>query len=187
MTTIYKKPAASPYHAMKRSTYAVQETEHPVRREIAKLLGNYAIIATVEEDLQTMATFKHVPGLVAFLCTISKDGEVIGQGRGTATFNPNAKGVSRTVKLAFNGSLIDAMIRSTRVLDTFTDDMGSGGSFGTAYEPREIEAITDRQKSYLRQLIASRIADEAERDQMMSELETMTKDDASAVIQNFTK
>ena len=187
MTTIYKKPVASAYQPMKRSTYAVQETEHPVRREIAKLVGDYAITATVEEDLQTMATFKHVPGLVAFLCTISRDGEVIGQGRGTATFNHNAKGVSRTVKLAFNGSLIDGMIRSTRILDTFTDEMNSGGNFGTAYEPREVESITDRQKSYLRQLITSRIADEEEREQMMSELDTMTKDDASAVIQNFTK
>ncbi len=174
-TTYRNRP--SPYQAMKRQTYNVQSTEHPARREIKKLVGSYNIQAIVEEDTQTLATFKHVPGLVAFLCTLVKDGDVIGQGRGTAAFSHSNKFISRTIKTAFNGSLIDAMIRSTRVLDTFDE----------ANEPREVAPITDKQKSYLSELVSKHVTGEFELEQWASQLESMSRNEASAAIEAFAK
>ncbi len=178
MTTIYKRKEPdypSPYQALKHQTYNVQSSEHPARREVQKLVGEYTLNATVEEDTQTLATFRHVPGLVAYLCTITRDGAVIGQGRGTATFGPNNKFINRTIKTAFNGSLIDAMIRSTRVLDTLDEST----------EPHEITPMTDKQRSYLQTLITQRVTGEFELERWSARLGTMSRDEASAAIEEL--
>ena len=180
MTTTYRRREneyPSPYQAMRKETYNVQSSEHPARREVQKLVGEYTLHAIIEEDTQTLATFKHVPGMVAFLCTLTRDGDVIGQGRGTAAFSKTNKFIGRTVKMAFNGALIDAMIRSTRVLDTLDEST----------EPHEITPITDKQRSYLQTLITQRVTGEFELERWSARLGTMSRDEASAAIEGLVK
>ena len=110
MTTDYRNSVPSSFRATRNDKI-------PTLEEVTRSIGVYNLTATVEEDIETLATFKHVPGLIAFICTLKKGNDVIGIGRGTATLNRMSKYVDRAVCYAFNASLIDAMVRSTKTLD----------------------------------------------------------------------
>jgi len=179
--TMYRKPVVSvlsPYQILKQKA-SVQDDAHPVRKEIKKVCGSITLTATIEEDIPTLTLLKHVPNLVAFLCTIRKDNAVIGQGRGTATFSQINKSILRTIRTAMNASLIDAVARGTRVMDTLSDEPMN--------TDRDIFGITDKQKSYLQELISTRVVDREEREQQLSSLESLTVDEASEMIQAFKR
>lgn len=110
MTTDYRSSIPSSFRA-------TRNREVPTLEEVRRSIGVYNLTATVEEDKETLSIFKHVPGLIAFICTLKKGNDVIGIGRGTATLNRMSKYVDRAVCYAFNASLIDAMVRSTKTLD----------------------------------------------------------------------
>lgn len=110
MTTDYKNSVPPSFHVMRNEKF-------PTLEEVRRSIGVYNLTATVEEDKETLSIFKHVPGLIAFICTLKKGDDVIGIGRGTATLNKMSKYVDRAVCYAFNSSLIDAMVRSTKTLD----------------------------------------------------------------------
>lgn len=185
--TMYRKPIVSvlsPYQIMKQKC-SVQDEEHPVHREIKKACCTMVLTATIEEDLPTLALFKHVPNLVAFLCTIRKENMIIGIGRGTATLSQYNRSIGRTVHTAQSASLIDAIVRGTRVLDTLSDESSFAG--GKYEAGKEIYGITDKQRSYLQELISTRVADRDEREQQLSSLESLTVDEASEMIQSFKR
>lgn len=173
-TATYRKPKAN---------LAIQQTNAtelgPVRTEIESILGSHSLTAIIEEDLQTLATMKHVDGLVAFLCTLLKDGRVISQGRGSAVLGPSSKFIKRTVASAFNSALADASIRATKVLGTF---------LGTARDEQEaVEAATEKQRDYLRQLVHQNIEDDDERERWESQISELTKVEASRAIESFRR
>lgn len=160
--------------------FNLQDPKHPVREHIDTCLGHHALTAVVEEDMQTLAAMKHVEGLVAFLCTLVKDGKVIAQGRGSSVLGPNSKFIQRTIGCAFNSALADAAIRATKVLDTFRGKTA-------AEEQLEDEPATEKQRDYLRQLIHTNVEDEEEREQLEAQLPEMTKSEASKAIENFKR
>ncbi len=43
-----------------------------------KLASLYQLVATFEKDTETMESFKNIDGLVAYKCTLSRDGVVVG-------------------------------------------------------------------------------------------------------------
>ena len=55
------------------------------------------------------------------------------------------------------------------------------------YDSSGGDGITDKQKSYLLQLIQSNVADEDDREQQISQLDELTRDEASEAIQSFKK
>jgi hypothetical protein len=62
-------------------------------------------------------------GLVAFICNLTKKLEFVGQGRGAADFNKNAKDANKTIKMAQKSAFIDAVLRSSGLSDFFTQDL----------------------------------------------------------------
>ena len=152
----------------------------PVRDEVEAILGSHVLTAVIEEDLQTLAAMKHVDGLIAFLCTLLKDGKVISQGRGSAVLGPNSKFIKRTVASAFNSALADASIRATKVLGTFL------GTTHDAYEDAP-DLATDKQREFLRQLVHQNIEDEDERERWESQISELTKSEASKAIESFRR
>lgn len=106
----YKNSVPSPFQGK-------TPTKVPVLEEITRCIGIYNITAKIEEDIQTLSLFKHVPGLIAFICTLKEGDQIIGEGRGSAVLNKMNRFVDRGVRYAFNASLIDAMVRSTKTLD----------------------------------------------------------------------
>src|SRR3989338_7321107 len=89
----------------------------PLQEEVAKNTGSFTLTVTVEKDTEMQNTFKHIPNLIAFKATLKKGNEVIGIGTGAAVLNRLNKFLDRTVRYAYNASLVDAMIRSTKILD----------------------------------------------------------------------
>jgi hypothetical protein len=49
------------------------------------------------------------------------------------------------------------------------------------------EGITDRQKSYLAELIQSKVQDEDEKERWMSQMSELSKEDASQAIASFVR
>ena len=49
-----------------------------------KLCSIYNLSATFEKDAETMSSFS-IPGLIAYTCTLSRNGVIQGQGRGCST------------------------------------------------------------------------------------------------------
>jgi hypothetical protein len=159
---------------MKSRPYDVQGPSHPVQDEIKKFVGQYRIIAEVEEDKTTLALLDYVPGLVSFLCTLrDSDGRILSQGRGSAVLNKTNRMITKVINMAFGSSFVDASVRC-KVLDT----LRSGGSDTHVITADMPELATDRQKQYLHGLIQSRVSNTHSRDQMESELEQMTKVEA---------
>ncbi|MFZ2522744.1 MAG: hypothetical protein WAX44_02780 [Minisyncoccia bacterium] len=188
MKTLYKPThIVSPFQVAKKKGYDVQDKNHPVQDEIRKIIGTYDLSATFEEDTQTLEMFRHIPGLVAFSCTLKHGAEVIGYGRGTAVLSRMNRFVERAIRTAFNGSLVDAVVKSTKMLDALRLEPGKERTSYITEEIYENEPITDRQKSYLLELVFQNIEDEDERNRWSSQIDEMTKSEASNAIQVFAK
>ncbi len=172
------KPQPHPIEIMRAKVYDVQDKANPIRAEIDKCIGTHTIKAVIEEDRQTLDTMG-VDGLVSFLCTMTKDGRVLSQGRGSAMIGPTNRFFQRAVACAFNSALADAAIRATKVLDQLRDKSGAE----EAYEDSISEPATEKQREYLRQLIQTRVTDGDERRHWEAQLNSITKDAASEAIQ----
>lgn len=161
-----------------------QPVKHPIREEIERHLGVYDITATFEEDIQTSSVFNH-PGLIAYLCTLKIGSKVIGQGRGMSVLSQSNRYIANSAKFAFSSALTDACVRAGKFPNAFThSDEEPIPSFGLgtdAYSAATYQA-SDAQKRYLTQLIDSKVTDEDEKNQMLSSLDTMSKEDASELI-----
>ena len=184
----YRREIPSPF--MKKRPYDIQGPDHPVRDEIKKFVGKYNIVAEIEEDTATIALLDYVPGLVSFLCTLrDSDGKILSQGRGSAVLNQNNRYISKMLNLAFGSAFVDASVRCAKVLDTLrtngqdTPDIASNDHYETR-ENTVRELASDKQKKFLRGLIRSGVKNENSRQQMESEIDDMTKKEASEKI-NF--
>jgi ABC-type proline/glycine betaine transport system ATPase subunit len=175
---------ASNYQEMNRPV-------HPVREEIDKVIGQYNLTAVIKEDTATLATMKHVGGLIAFICSLMKDGKVISEGRGATVLGPNNKWLTKAVENAFNSALSDAVIRSTKVLGTFLSASGSAVSLEAAYGEIEAqknnEPSTEKQRNYLYQLITQNVDDEEEREQRLSQVDELSKQEACRMIEELKR
>lgn len=188
MNTAYKSRVPSPFQVARKPvyTYKKEVAKDTVQEEINKLLGTYQFSATFEEDTQTATTLKHIPGIVAFVCTLKKGDKIIGQGRGTTVINQVNRFIVRTINYAFNASLVDAVVRSTKILDVFRPDAQPHAWNGADNAPEEsFVGITDKQKSYLLQLIQTNVTDEDEREGLVSQIDEFTKEEASQAIKRF--
>ena len=163
-----------------------QTVEHPIRTEINKHVGSYAITAVFEEDVQSASLYKH-PGLIAYLCTLKQGDTVLGQGRGMNVLSGENRYLAKSVKFAFNSALIDAVVRTSKFPEIFRTSVTTAPSFGLPSEAYGAEQYlaTDRQKSYIKELVDYEISDEDERNQILGNLDTMTKEDASELIQQL--
>lgn len=179
----YQLKPKHPIEILRTKAYDTQDKEHPVRQEVKKCLGSHSITAVVEEDMQTLTALKGVEGVIAFLCTLTKNGQVISQGRGSAVLNQNHRFIGRTVGCAFNAAISDAAIRCTKVLDTFRDK--TEAEIEESLRGSDTEPATEKQLEYLRQLIQTKVTNGEERRRWEEQLGTLTKDAASASIQQF--
>lgn len=195
-TTAYRpRSVRSPFQPtrkvqLKASTYQeMNRPVHPVREELDKVIGTYNLTAVIKEDTATLSALKHIGGMVALICSLSRDGKIIAEGRGATVLGPNNKWLTKAVESAANSALSESMIKATRVLGTLLSPMGSAVSLEEAYSAIETqknsEPATDKQISYLRQLIQTNVDDDQERDSWESQLHDMSKREACAAIEQF--
>lgn len=197
MNTTYKPRISSPYQVARKPQYSPVVKTDTVSEEMKKLLGTYQFSATFEEDTQTANTLKHIQGrVIAFICTLKLGEKIIGQGRGTTAINQVNKFIVRNIGFAFNGSLVDAVVRSTKIQDMFRADaiphpwIDAGSVPSSTYkvqDEEESDIATPKQVEYLRQLIQVNVGDEDEREGMESQLSELTKSEASDMIKSFQR
>ena len=212
MNPTYTRSVPSPissFRTLSNKAFDIQDARHPVRDEISRSIGEYNFTAVFEEDIQTIALFKHVPGLIAFICTLKRGTEVVGQGRGTAVLSKVNRYVDRTVRIAFNAALIDAVVRSTKALDVLnvdiTDNKGpaivagdqrhvkdgyTGLELPESFSEKPVsksQGITAKQRDFLRKLVTANVKNELERDRWESEIDNLTSAQASQAIKQFVK
>ncbi len=163
-----------------------QPEEHPIRTEINRHVGTYDISCVFEEDVQSATLYNH-PGLIAYICTLKQGDRVIGEGRGMSVLSQSNRYIGKSVKFAFNSALIDAVVRTSKFPEIFRTSVTTAPSFGLPSEAYGAEQYlaTDKQKSYLKELVDYEISDEDERNQILGNLDTMTKEDASELIQQL--
>jgi len=190
MNTAYKSRVPSPFQVSKKPyTPANVSDSDTVRDEVKKLLGTHQFTATFEEDTQTATALKHIPGIVAFLCTIKRGDKILGQGRGTTAINQVNRFIVRTINFAWNASLVDAIVRSTKILDVFRPDAIPHPWSKIQPQKQEDyggdEPITAKQKELLTSLICQHVGNEDEQERRLQEVESLSKDDAGEMISNL--
>jgi hypothetical protein len=79
--------------------------------------------ASFVKDSESLDMFGNPTGLVAFKCTLTKGEEFIGEGRGAASLDKNAKDPNKTLKMAQKSAYIDAVLRASGLSDFFTQDL----------------------------------------------------------------
>jgi len=180
-----------------REVYNVRNTSHPIREIITKSVGTINFTAVIEEDTQTLALFRHIPGLVAFLCSLQRNTEngpeIISQGRGTAVLNSTNRYIEKTVKIACNASILDSVAKATRAFDSIglsTTENSAISQNKAVIEPStEInqDLATEKQKSYLLNLIDTHVSDEDDRSRWEDRISGLTRADANEAIQSFAR
>ena len=191
MNTTYKPRISSPYQVAQRPVYKKEVPKDTVQEEMQKLIGRYEFTAEFAVDTQTATTLKDIQGrVIAFICTLKLGDKVIGQGRGTTAINQINKFIVRNICFAFNQSLVDAIVRSTKIQDMFRADSipHPWTEESKAVEKYESDGnITDKQKSYLLQLIQTNVTDQDEQEGLISQLDEFTREEASQAIKRFAK
>jgi len=186
MNTTYR-PQVSPYQIAKKQMSDVHSEVHPARKEIQAIIGNYQLVAEVAEDKQTLATLGHIPGLIAFICHIKRNGEIVGTGRGSAVLNGMNKFIARTVHFAFNSSVLNAVAQSTKAIDSIANPPMTGLGVENAEDSVRSESMTDKQRSFLTTLIQKNVRDESTLTWWMNQLNEMNSRQASDAIKSFVK
>lgn len=177
------------------SSYKMRERISPIQEEITKNTSTYNLTIITEQDLETMALFKNIPGFIAFRTTLSKGNQLLSIGYGSAVLNRLNKFVERTVLFAKNSSLIDAMVRSTKILDALyvmpnqkdieekdLEGRDSRAFFGEEDLP---QTATDKQRSFLTKLVEN--CDDPEKEEYLSALASpyLSKFQCSELIQKL--
>ena len=196
MQTQYKTRAVrSPFqpHPVKQAQEKVlnmNDEQNPVRQILAKLCQTqYALSATFSPDTGIMSVLK-TPGLIAVKCELSLQGKgLVGIGHGSTAISKLNKGLDRALYSCLNGALMSAINSACKSLDVIRLE-GGQGQLGEAYKAvrgEETQPATDKQKSYLRELILLNAEDDTDRQQRINQISELTKEEASQQIQMLAR
>ncbi len=175
------------------NTYEKRERMDPIQEEVTKNISNFSLTVITEQDFETMALFKNIEGFVAFKTTLKKGNQLLSVGYGSAVLNRLNKFIERTVLFAKNASLIDAMVRSTKILDALAimpinqkeEDL-EGRDKPAFYGDEDLPQVaTEKQLNFAKKLIAN--CDEDEKEQYLEQISSpyFSKFQCSELIQKL--
>ena len=179
------------------------------------LASIYGLTATFEKDRESLDMLGNTKGLVAFICTLTRFGVIVGQGRGSDTLERNQNDPNKTIKMTQKRAYVDAVIRSTGLSDIFTQDLedmdpeiinnnpetfnkdkykewvndleeeSNGPEIQYENVPAQQNGITEKQKKLLVSLIAEKTYDEDKREEKLKTVDSLDKYEASAMIKEY--
>lgn len=135
-----------------------------------------------------MASLK-TPGLVAVKCELALDGKPLGIGHGSTVISRLNKGLERALFGCLNGALMSSVNSGCKSLDAIRLE-GFQERLGEAYRAtrgEETLLATEKQKSYLRELILLNCEDTTDMQTRIDQLSELTKDEASQQIQMLAR
>jgi len=191
MTTIYKTPTDHIYQTMKKDALNVNREFHPIHQGVIKNCGTLNLVATVEEDKQTISDLKNFSSVVAFICHLKLDGELIGVGRSVSVISAT-KFFEKSIIYCRNAAILDSVSKSLKILDSLQPNINSqqnsGITLNKEFQVKEVESsddsITLKQLDYLRKLIKTNVA-ENKRSELEKQLPNYSRDEASEKIRSF--
>jgi len=107
----------------KQDYYTILGKKSLAKGGAEKLASIYNLVATFEKDAETVQMLGEIKGMVCYICNLSRDDKIIGQGRGADTLQRNQNDPNKTIKMAQKRAYVDAVIRTTGLSDIFTQDM----------------------------------------------------------------
>ncbi|MSU44999.1 hypothetical protein EXS45_02355 [Candidatus Nomurabacteria bacterium] len=133
-----------------------------------RLAEIYNLTATFTKDNETLASFGNASGLIAYICQLKREGQLVAEGRGSANIEDYENSANSSIKCAMVSSFKDAVLRATGTSFMFTQDIENMNlSKEIDYEGRDKQAfygdedmpklMTEKQEALLRQLIAEKI------------------------------
>lgn len=167
----------------------------PLQEEIEKNIGTFNLTVLVEKDTELMNTFKHIPNFIAFKTILKKDNQVISIGSGSAVLNQYNKFLSRTVRFAYGSSIVDAVVRSVKVLDALSimpntqkeNDL-EGRDKQAFYGDEDMPQVaTEKQRNFLTKLVNEQCDDGDAKEEYLKQLESpyLSKFECSELIQQL--
>jgi len=87
-----------------------------------KIASIFGWTAEFHKDQEVALSFQ-IQDFIAFVCTLSKQGSKVGEGRGGALLGKNQGDPNKTIKMAQKSAFIDAVLRSSGLSDFFTQDL----------------------------------------------------------------
>lgn len=180
------KRIVSPYQINKGKVI-----EHPAEKEIKDSLGEITLTASFSEDKHTLDMLKEVPGLVAFLCVLKKGSQILSEGRSLAVISGRTnRWIQKSVSICKNQSLLDAVSKSTRILEALQPDNRPkenaiiDEAYQTFDQNDELKP-SEKQISYFKYLVTTLVEDESEREQWLGSIPQMNRSDMAEAISEF--
>jgi len=89
-----------------------------------KFLAIFKLTATFQQDQATWTMLGSKEGVLCYTCTLlTRDGQVVGEGRGARTLTQDQGDINKAVKMAQKSAQIDAILRTGCLSDVFTQDI----------------------------------------------------------------
>ena len=171
-------------------------TKSAISQEANRCLGTFNFTATFSLDTKTMEQFKHVQGLISFLCVLKRGSEVISEGRGLSRLNKINKYIDRTISFSRNSAFLDAVNRAVKIYDIFPT-INQAQSVSPVKEevkqtsvienvtPVSENKISEKQRTYLMGLVEKRVKDKEERLSWQKKINNFSSSQASQAIKSF--
>lgn len=199
-TATFKPRIASPYQQVpnKRHSFDISSASHPVRKELLRHVAKKIdLTVSFSEDTATV-NMLNIPGLIAFICKIEQNGQVVALGRSNGLISENSRYFDNIIKSCRDYSLVDGISKLVRATDTLRANTSKPAydypkeamlddAIKTRDSYREEEMATEKQKKFLSELIHTNIRNEDERSLRESQISEFTRSEASRAIQSFQK
>lgn len=185
------------YQSLKKNALNTQDEKNPIHQEILRQTGTLNFVVEIREDKETVKDLEHISGgVVAYICYLKLGSELIGVGRSVSVIDDkNTKYFQKNVTYTKNASIIDAVVKSVKILDSLHSDIKPQSNSGIKlkldeqFQVKEVESsegsISQPQKKYLLKLIHSNIVENNERDVWKNKINKFTKNQASDAIKKF--
>lgn len=101
-----------------------------------KIASIFGWTARFEKDTDVAEAFREVPGLISFVCKLTRGENVVGEGRGAALLAKNSNDPNKTIKMGQKSAFIDAVLRASGLSDFFTQDLEDMPKDQTSKSPK---------------------------------------------------
>jgi hypothetical protein len=89
-----------------------------------KFLSLFQLHAAFQQDEATWRMLGSKDGLLCYTCTLlTRQGEVIGEGRGARSVSQDGGDINKAIKMATKSAQVDAVLRTGALSDVFTQDL----------------------------------------------------------------
>lgn len=172
----------------KHTKTAQHPAQEAIEAQIRQFEGEYKVTACFAMDEASMKLFRRENKIVvAFICTLRDENEAcLMQGRGLSFISyDGARYVQKAILYARNASLIDCVMRASRLSTIFPSDEYEDGvsASGESREAIVVNKPSEKQVNYLKSLME--VLPSTEQNDLLTQLPQMSRYDVSQLINNL--